>query len=313
MNDEKGDDGIPPGLAKWLKSRVGQYQVVSNYRRHSERTGVWRVRTGVGMRFLKIHKEKRKWHPEVYAYENWASAYEPHVPQLIAAYEDLDTQGILLSEIEGIPLRDVDLPEEQVLSVYETAGRLARNLHSLEVGSFFGLPHCDGSPQGEEYTDAVAYMTHDLERWANLAKADKFNCLRADEMELARWAHENVDVYSGEPAIPINNDYTPGNWLVSGKGEFAGVIDLECMQWGVRVDSFAMLWHRYFPGSPEAEKAFFRGYGMNLKKEKPDQVRNVLTKIGVAEIIWGSEHAAPGLVERGRATLRGLMSCGEML
>ena len=39
------------------------------------------------MLLLKIHKEKRKWHPEVYAYRNWASAYEPYVPQLIAVYD----------------------------------------------------------------------------------------------------------------------------------------------------------------------------------------------------------------------------------
>ncbi|KKK59884.1 hypothetical protein LCGC14_3029890, partial [marine sediment metagenome] len=126
MNDTANNDRIAAEVAKWLKTIVGEYKLAGNYRKHSERTGVWRIQAAGGMRFLKIHKEKRKWHPEVYAYQNWTSAYEPYVPQLIAVYESPEAQGVLLSEVEGQLLRQADLPEKQVLRVYETAGRLAR-------------------------------------------------------------------------------------------------------------------------------------------------------------------------------------------
>ncbi|MCD4670475.1 MAG: aminoglycoside phosphotransferase family protein, partial [Actinomycetia bacterium] len=164
MNDTANNDGIPAEVAKWLKAIVGEYMLAGNYRKHSERTGVWRIQAAGGMSFLKIHKEKRKWHPEVYAYQNWASAYEPYVPRLIAVYESPEAQGVLMSGVEGQPLRQADLPEKQVLLAYETAGRLARQTHTLEVGPFFGLPDCKGRPQGETITDPVEYMTRDLQR-----------------------------------------------------------------------------------------------------------------------------------------------------
>jgi len=50
-------------------------------------------------------------------------------------------------------------------------------------------------------------------------------------------------VYLGEAAVPVNNGYSPKNWLVSDGGEFSGVIGLECMQWGLRVGASAI--HRW--------------------------------------------------------------------
>ena len=310
MNDTTNNDDVPAEVAGWIRAIVGEYKLAGNYRRHNERTGVWGIQAAGGMRFLKIHKEKRKWHPEVYAYENWASGYEPYLPKLIAVYEGIVAQGILVSSIEGTPLGEVDLPKKQVFKAYETAGRLARQVNSLAPGSFFGLPRRNGEPQTDAPADPVEYMKLDLHKWANLDKAVKLGGITAEELKLLRWAHDSITAFTGEPAIPINNDYTPGNWLVNARGEFAGVIDLECMQWGLEVDSFAMLWHKYFPGHPEAEKAFFAGYGIDVPKEKPVQARVIQVKIAMANITWGIEHNEPNRVILGRENLRRLTASG---
>ena len=286
----------------WLKSSLGYYEILSSHRVHDARTGVWRLTADSGRYFVKIHKEKRKWHPEIYAYKKWVSGYSPYAPKLIDTFEGDNSQGILLCDLEGVPLREVMLPEEKILRVYAKAGELTKQLHSLTVGSWFGVPDCEGQPLRGSEVSAIDYMRMDFYKWCGKALTD--NYLEKDETKLAVWALTNFDVYKDEPAIPINNDYTPGNWLVDSNGEFAGVIDFECMQWGLQADSFAILWLRYFVGRPMLEDAFFAGYGSNLADDKPKQVRHVCIKIGIANIVWGIEHSNKGNIKQGRALLK---------
>lgn len=293
---------IPAEVEPWLEHLVGKYHIISIHREHSARTGVWRIGNPSGNYFLKLHKESRKWHPEVYAYNNWISSYRPYAPELVGVFQKSNTQGILITGIDGIPLRDADLPESKTLNVYSCAGKLARNLHSSKTGAWFGIPDCEGRPLSEEYSDPVEYMRSDFNRW--FSKALRMNCLSKSELNLARWALETVDIFSQELPIPINEDYTPGNWLVNQQGEFAGVVDLECMYWGVEVDSFAILWERYFQHFREAEGAFFEGYGIDPSYERPLQVKHVCIKIGIADIVWGIEKAKKRNIELGRRILQ---------
>ena len=292
---------IPIEVKSWLEHLIGKYHVISVHREHSARTGVWKIGTSLGGYFLKLHKEKRKWHPEVYAYNNWISSYKPYLPELVGVFQENNIQGILVTAINGVPLRDIDLPESKTLNVYSCAGKLARNLHSSKRGTWFGIPNSEGRPLGEHHSDPVEYMRADLNRW--FSRALRLNCLSKSELKLARWALENLGVFSQEPPIPINEDYTPGNWLVNQKGEFLGVVDFECMYWGAEVDSFAILWERYFARSPKAERAFFEGYGMNPLSERPLQVKHVCIKIGIADVVWGIEKGKNKNIELGRRIL----------
>ena len=307
------EPGLSPGVMAWVTSELGDCQVLGAYRAHSARTGVWRLRRGTDSVFLKLHKEKPKWHHEVWAYRQWAAAHGAHVPRLLAVYEAEDAQGIIISALEGTPLKDVTLDRPRTLNAYEVAGRIARRVHESQTGSWFGLTDCRGQPLQFAYHDAVSYMKADLDHWANLDKLETLGCLLPDEKALARWAHDHVEVYRDEAAIPINNDYSPKNWLVGDQGEFVGIIDLECMQWGLRVDSFAELWLKYFPGHPDLEDAFFAGYGSAPRQEKPDQAAGVQIKIGLANVIWGTEAGQPQAVERGRRLLRRVLSTSHLI
>jgi hypothetical protein len=116
--------------------------------------------------------------------------------------------------------------------------------------------------------------------------------------------HGRLGIYESELSFPINQDYSPGNWLVDEQGKLVGVIDFECMAWGVRVDSFALLWERYFPENPPFEEAFWDGYGVDLVKELPLQVFNVCIKVGIADISLGTEFKNERSILSGRQLLR---------
>lgn len=79
---------IPLEAKSWLKNLIGEYHVISVHREHGARTGVWKIGTSSGSYFLKLHKEERKWHPEVYAYNHCASSYKPYLPQLVGVFQE---------------------------------------------------------------------------------------------------------------------------------------------------------------------------------------------------------------------------------
>jgi len=298
---------LPSEVLAWAKGALGRCRVEESYREHSPRTGVWRLECHEGHVFLKLHKEKRKWHAEAFAYRQWACEHGAQVPRLLAVYEGDGVQGLLVTALDGRPLKETALDRRRTRDVYQAAGRLARRVHDSQTNAWFGLTDCHGEPFQTAHEDAVGYMTADLQHWANPGKLSQLACLSPDEEALLHWAHENLGVYRGEAAVPINNDYSPKNWLVNDRGEFSGVVDLECMQWGLRVDSFAELWLKYFPDELELEDAFFAGYGWDPRREAPLQVRNVKIKMGVANIVWGTESQVPLAVERGRRLLRDVL------
>lgn len=305
---EETGGGVPPRVLVWATDKLGECHVEESYRSHSPRTGVWRLRCGERSVFLKLHNEKRKWHAGVWAYRQWAAAYGTKVPTLLGVYEGDETQGLLVTAIDGRPLKEVPVDRTRTLYVYAAAGRLARRVHNSQSNTWFGPTDCRGEPLHAAYTDAVSYMTADLCRWAEPAKVSRLRCLTPEEGTSLQWAYQNLDVYRGEVAVPINNDYSPKNWLVNDRGEFTGVIDLECMQWGLQVDSFAELWLKYFPDGPDLEDAFFTGYGWDPRREAPLQVRNVKIKMGLANVVWGIESHTPLAVDRGRRLLRDVLA-----
>ncbi len=148
-------------------------------------------------------------------------------------------------------------------------------------------------------------MTADFLKWYRMAK--DADCLSGEEMTLAEWAIGNMNAFGGEKAVPVNRDFTPGNWLVRTDGTFAGIIDFECMEWGIPVDSFCMLWSRYFPGYPDGEKAFWEGYGT---APDPVQARIARIKVEMANVGYGAAHSIAGLVESGRTMLRTIADQG---
>ncbi len=297
---------IPHSVESKITAMIGPYKVMDNYRAQGARTGVWKIIARAQSFILKLHHQKRKWHPEVYAYTHWAKAYAPFAPELVGVIENEDTQGIVTTLMPGIPLREMHIPDKKIAEVYCQAGQLASSLHRCQPGEWFGIPDCRGFPLQDSYPDPVTAMRADFEK--RYSKAINLQCLEKTEIALGEWALRNMNVYAGEVPLPINQDYSPGNWLVNEQGKLVGVIDFECMAWGVRVDSFALLWERYFPENLLYQEAFWEGYGIDPRKDLPLQVFNVCIKIAIADIALGTQFKDERSILLGRQLIRRLGS-----
>lgn len=175
---------VPPVVLNWAESVLGRCQLEESHRQNSLRTGVWRMQCRQGQVFLKLHKDKRKWHTEVFAYTNWAAAHGAQAPSLVAVYESDATQGLIVTALDGRPLKESALGHRRALDVYGAAGRLARRVHDSQTNTWFGLVDCRGEPLQAAHEDAVCYMASDLRHWAVPDRVSRLGCLTADEAAL---------------------------------------------------------------------------------------------------------------------------------
>jgi Ser/Thr protein kinase RdoA (MazF antagonist) len=293
---------IPQGLMESLADSIGSFRVLASYRDGSVRTQVWKVGAASGDYYLKLHAEKRKWHPEVFAYRHWVQANAPYVPELVAVFEEEDYQGILITALKGRPLREIDLPSEQACAVYRQVGQLARQMHDQAPGTWLGVPRADGAPLADAWGDPAAYMAAEFSCWCGKV-VQPGGGLDDRELALAQWALDHLDVFGGERPVPIDRDCMPKNWLVDGNGLLSGLIDFECMRWGLRIEAFFILWSKYFRQTPGSESAFFTGYGRDLVKERPDQFRIFKIYMGLCSIEYGRQVADEDMVRRGHRML----------
>lgn len=258
-------------VQSWVASELGDYRVLASYREGSSRTGVWRVTSGEGEYILKLHSRRLRWYTEVTSYQRWAEAYAPFVPRLRAVCSDGDVQGILVSAIPGIPLREVQFASPTIERAFRQAGELCRRLKDFAIGERFGMTDIDGTPVdyqgqpvGDVLYDPVRYVTHSFV--IAYERALGLNVLVPRERNLVESALDDIGVFADEQPVLVNGDFTPGNWLVDDGGAFSGVIDLEHLSWDVEVAAFTRLQSAYFPDFPAGEKAFFEGYGADVHR-----------------------------------------------
>lgn len=109
-----------------------------------------------------------------------------------------------------------------------------------------------------------------------------------------------------DPVQYVSWDSTPGNWLVDERGVLTGMIDFENMLWGIDVDSFSILFSRYFSGNPAAGKAFFQGYGPEVLRNRSAEIQICCIKMAIGDICWGNQHDAPEVVRYGRELLKNI-------
>lgn len=295
----------PAELNTRLRSTIGDYDVLTNYRPRSSRTGVWKVHAKREDRnyFLKTYTRKQRWHPEVYAYQNWMLHLQPYVPELIDIYEGEEYQAILIGSIEGTIMRETVLDDEQVYRAYSMAGQLTQQIHTLATGEWFGRPDKDGAPiELNCYHDPVTYIRSSIEETYTHCITN--HSLDQDEIQLVEWALENATVFKDSKPVPVSWDSTPGNWLVDAKGDFAGMIDFENMLWGIDVESFSILFERYFNESEMAKRAFFEGYGNKILAEKYIHIRITCIKLALGNIWWGTVNDSPRVIEYGRQLIK---------
>jgi Ser/Thr protein kinase RdoA (MazF antagonist) len=247
------------------------------------------------------------WEREVHGYEQWAPVFGPHAPPLLAV-RDEPPLALLIGELEGEVLENVQLPVDQERAAWRTAGQMLTRLHALPSGTLFGPCDRDGAPLGKATSDAVAYVAGDLAREIELATRD--GLIDAVERATLEAALDQVDVFAGERPVACHRDYNPYNWLVTPDGAWAGVIDFEFAHWDVRVAEFSRYpdWERI--ERPDLVEALLEGYGRPLTPREEQQCLVSRAQYALSAITWGTGASYHGFVAEGRRALvhlRGLL------
>jgi Ser/Thr protein kinase RdoA (MazF antagonist) len=287
----------------WCDERIGPYDADERDPRFHGRTTVIRIRRGRERLYLKIYEEQEGFEAEVHAYEQWTQAIAPHAPTLVAARKAYPS-ALLLSALPGISLGRAGLSMSQQEQVWETAGHVLAVLHNQAQGRFFGACQRDGSPAGPEITDAVAYVSCELEREAQCGIENSY--LTADELAVIERARALLPAFAGERPVPCHRDYIPVNWIVSPAGAWVGVIDFEFSRWDVRVSDLARYPDWQWLTQPNLVQALLRGYGWELTPQEEQQLLVTRVVYAVSAIVWGSQAAYHGFVREGREALRHL-------
>jgi fructosamine-3-kinase len=307
-------NNISEEAKSWLESQIGNYEIICAHRIDSSRTGVWHVQSNKEKYFFKINRRRNRWGTEVFAYKNWTSAIEPYVPTLVAVFDDGNNPGILLTEINGIPLAGTGFNGYAVKKAYYTAGMLLHRLHESMRGDWFGCVDDKGLPIDWSGNHLSLEIRHDLPRQKLdvitkiLGSGDSLNCFEQSERRILQWAIESVECYASEKPIPTSQDYTPGNWLVDNNGGLTAIIDFENMLWGDHMFPFARLLNDYFPYYPSGEKAFYDGYGSCPPDEQPIQAKIACAIYAGHYVTLGYSGNNPGYINRGRAAFKRIKS-----
>lgn len=290
-------------ILAWCSSTVGPFEIVSGAQRPDGRSSISRLRTSSGHCYLKVHEKQDVWAQEVHGYERWAAAFDGYAPPLLALHEAAPL-ALVVGELPGKVLEDLNLPVEQERAVWRRAGQMLTRLHGYAAGEFFGPCRRDGSPLGDAINDAVVYVRSALEQ--ETEKAASAGYLDEDELGVMRSALPLTSAFVGEKPIPCHRDYCPYNWLVDDQGNWCGVIDFEFAHWDVRVADFSRYPDWEWMKRPDLLEAFFEGYGRRLTPAEEEQRLVAYAQYALSAIIWGMEASYFGFVEEGRLALKRL-------
>jgi aminoglycoside phosphotransferase (APT) family kinase protein len=296
-------------VLSWCASVLGPCEVICDQSREhpGERAAAFRLRAPSGGCYLKTFPERPHWESEVHAYERWAPAFGELAPRLLAV-RDEEPLALVISELPGKVLEQVQLPVSRKRAVWRSAGAALVALHELAVGEYFGPSRRDGTCAGTPITDAGEYVARELDDWVQ--RGMRIGRLCDDELAIVRAARSLIPAFTGECPVPCHRDYGPANWLVRHDGAWAGVIDFEFARWDVRVADFTRYPDWEWMRQPDLVDAFFEGYGRSFTPEEEQQRLVGHVQYGLGAIVWGEENAYHGFAEEGRRALRHL---GELL
>lgn len=268
---------------------IGPYKVLKSLRDSSARTKVYRLEANNKFYYAKLFKRRARFEPEIFAYKTWNRKLKNFTPELITILDNNDEEfGFIMSEISGTIFRETEMTKEEEYKNYEKAGELIRVLQDSFEGNYFGRPSIQGNPIEDSHTDVIEHLNDSInEIVIGLSELDLLN---ETNKYLINWAKKNITIFESEVPVPVSWDSTPGNWLVNSNKELSGMIDFENMRWGVRVDSFGILYERYFMDDMNREKAFFKGYGSDFKNSNVEKIHFILIKMALADILYGTKY-----------------------
>ncbi len=303
------DDRLMETVLAWCADVMGPFTVDADHSREhaGNRASAVHLRTPVGGCYVKIHRDRSHWENEVYAYERWAPAFGNKAPKLLAV-RDVEPLALIISELSGKILEDLQLAESQEQAVWLAAGKALAALHGLEAGESFGPCHRDGSPTGKPIRDAREYVNKELDNW--LERGVNRGFLNPDELAIVQSARRLIPAFTGEQPTPCHRDYCPANWLVSEAGVWTGVIDFEFAYWDVWVSDFARDPFWTWIQHPIMMEAFRAGYGRAFTPKDEEQLLIAHLLYALGAVVWGEENDYHIYANEGRQALTRI---GEIL
>ncbi|MEU8794597.1 phosphotransferase [Streptomyces sp. NPDC048643] len=291
-----GKDPDAPGavVVKFAEQAVGRIAQWTDTSWARENSRVWRADGVQGDTwYVKVHQSKRFHSREVRGLRTWAPALGAAAPRLVAADEAL--RAVVITAVPGRPLHGVVLAPERERKVFHRIGALARRIHQASPPR--PAPADSGPAVAKADRHLAAARSHlrpgDEEFVRDLVR-------QAKNLPPLEWVETHGDFQLRN--LLHDPDTRAAEDEVEDSGPFVAVIDLERSEPGPAVRDLVRLsdaWH----GRPDLLAAFLAGYGRPLTPA--EQARLVIDAAldSVSAIAYGSAHADPELVERGRRTL----------
>lgn len=296
------DNNIMEELPAWCASVLGPVEVVSDQSRAhpGDRASTCRLRTPGGDYYVKLHRDLAHWNQEAHGYEQWASSFGEFAPRLIAMRDEAPL-AVLVSALPGTILEEVQLEASQEQAVWRAAGQALVALHELAEGAYFGPCRRDGSPATTPIYEAREYVSTELDSWVE--RGSRAGCLSDNELAIVRTARGLIPAFAGERPTPCHRDYCPANWVVTGAGVWAGVIDFEFAYWDVRVADFTRYPSWEWVNRPDLVEAFFEGYRRSFTAEEEQQYLVAQVQYALGALVWGRESDYHGFAAEGQRAL----------
>lgn len=105
-------------------------------------------------------------------------------------------------------------------------------------------------------------------------------------------------------AVASSWDSSPNNWTVDNKGNFMGFIDFENMLWSFDIDTFTILFDRYFIKYESSLDAYFSGYGEKVLQTRSEKIKIGNIKAAINNISYGISSGDSRLVTIGKGLLK---------
>lgn len=299
-------------ILQWCRSVVGAGRILTNDTRDHAglRAGVYRLATGEGPCFLKLHRDAAHWNQEVHAYEHWTAKLGEFAPRLLGVH-DAEPLALLISAQPGRTLEGQKwLSFDQERLIWYHAGFILAEFHEQATGAFFGPCRRDGSSARPPVTDAVTYVRADLDDL--LERGQRGGWLSAEELAVARQAHTAAAAFAGERPAPCHRDYCPANWLINDEKKWCGVIDFEFSGWDVRAADFARLPEWQWLDRQDLTRAFHDGYARSHPRVDRMQIWVARVQYALSAVVWGMENDYQGFAAEGHTALAWLMEHPEL-
>jgi aminoglycoside phosphotransferase (APT) family kinase protein len=251
-------------------------EVEDRSRAFGRKSLTWHILAEDGTGFyMKRHEFRHHYVAEVRALKYWV----PHLtdgawwatPEVLATSDELG--AVILTELPGEIIEDSSPGDDELLSAYKNAGRLARSLHDADI---------DLSDEPREQL----YAPDGIERYFEMSRGH----LDASTSDWVEAILTRADVWAGQKVVPMHGDYSPRNWIFQPGDPTFNVIDWERSRPGYWVEDIQRMTHDHWLNAPQLRAAFFEGYGRTPTEAEWRQANQITLINAVGGVGWAISH-----------------------